>query len=237
MTFDQAYTDEAMTQQITSSLKGNFDEEHGILAHSGTVKVYTEWLTGEWFHIYNAKQFYTNAKSDGHYVLHADLDFSNQIWKPALSFNAFTGSIIGNGHTVKNVNAVQNTSARDRQEYGGLFGQIAAEAVIKDVTFENVSYTLMEGSLAPQSYFGLLAGAIDDGATLENVTVSGILKIDSKRYPANYNLGLLCGTGTHGNISTENITAVEINGDTETPLTVDPNTGLLILPDAQTQAS
>lgn len=232
-TFDKAYTDQDLTQPITETLKGNYNEERGILSHNGTVKIYTEWLTGEWFHIYNAKQFYSNAKADGHYVLHADLDFAGQIWKPNLTSTPFTGSIIGNGHKISNINVLQSAGANERQVYGGLFGQITEQAELRDVTFENVSYTLVEGSRAPISYFGLLAGEIADGATISGVSVSGKLKIDANRYPAAYNLGLVCGTGHFDGIDPSGITCVEINGDEETPLSADPQTGKVTLPAAQ----
>ena len=227
-TFEKAYLDAEMTQEITETLRGNFDEEKGILKHSGTVKVYTTWVEGEWFHIYNAKQFFANSKLNGNYILCADLDFSNQVWKPNLTEGEFTGTIIGNGHKISNIKSIQGASASARQEYGGLFGIIGNSAVIKDVVFENVSYCIEAGSRAPESSFGLLAGMIKEGATFENVTVSGTLKINAYATLNQYNIGLLCGVGAESGISLENIQCVKVDDQTETPLTADAN-GMITL--------
>ncbi len=239
MTFDKAYLDAEKTQQITADLVANVDEARGILDQDKTVKIYTEWLDGEWFHIYDAKQFYDNAKLDGNYVLHADLDFSKAIWKSNLTEKEFTGSIIGNGHKISNINATQTASVQDRQEYGGLFGVIGSTAEIRDVTFENVSYTVKAGTRAPEAYFGLLAGNIAEGAVLENIQISGTLKLSDERYQTKYNFGLLYGMGVYGDIDVSGITCVEIKSadGTETPIAADPVTGVVTVPASQSQAS
>ena len=227
MTFEKAYLDEEMTQEITDTLYGNFDEEKGILQHSGTVKVYTTWREGEWFRIYTAKQFFANSKMNGNYIICADLDFSNQVWKPNLTEGEFNGTIIGNGYKFSNIKSIQGASASARQEFGGLFGSIGANAVIKDVVFENVSYQIEAGSRAPEASFGLLAGAIREGATLENVTVSGKLLINAYTTLNHYNIGLVCGIGNTA-IDQAAIQCFKVDGTTETPLTPDSN-GMITL--------
>lgn len=223
MTFDKAYLDEAMTNELTETLYGNFDEEKGILKHSGTVKVYTTWMEGEWFRIYTAKQFFANSKLNGNYIICADLDFSNQVWKPNLTEGEFTGTIIGNGFKFSNIKSIQGAAASARQEFGGLFGSLGATAVIKDVVFENVSYQIEAGSRAPECSFGLLTGAVRDGATLENVTISGKLLINKYATLLQYNIGLVCGVGSAESIDRNAIQCVVVDGTTETPLTPDAN--------------
>ena len=227
MTFDKAYLDEEMSQELTDTLYGNFDEEKGILQHSGTVKIYTTWMEGEWFRIYNAKQFYANSKLNGNYILCADLDFSNQVWKPNLTEGVFTGTIIGNGFKISNVKSIQGASASDRQEFGGLFGAIGETAIIKDVAFENVSYQIEAGTRAPEASFGLFAGIVYEGATLENVTVSGKLLINAYATLTDYNIGLVCGIGS-SDIDRTNIQCFKVDGTTETPIATDAN-GMITL--------
>ena len=227
MTFDKAYLDAEMTQELTDTLYGNFDEEKGILQHSGTVKVYTTWMEGEWFRIYNAKQFFANSKLNGNYILCADLDFSNQTWKLNLTEGEFNGTIIGNGFKISNIKSIQGAAASDRQEFGGLFGSLGANAVIKDVVFENVSYQIEAGTRAPEASFGLFAGIVHEGATLENVTVSGKLLINAYATLTDYNIGLVCGIGsTH--IDRTNIQCFKVDGTTEAPITADAN-GMITL--------
>ena len=223
MTFDKAYLDADMTQELNGTLYANFDEEKGILQHSGTVSIYTTWVEGEWFHIYTAKQFFSNSKVNGNYVICADLDFSNQVWKPNLTEGEFTGTIIGNGYKFSNIKSIQGASASARQEFGGLFGSIGAEAVIKDVVFENVSYQIEAGTRAPEASFGLLAGVVKEGATLENITISGKLLINAYATLNQYNIGLVCGIGSVGSIDKSAIQCFKVDGTTETPVATDSN--------------
>ena len=204
VTFGAAYLDAAMTQPATGTLAGTWDPVTATLT-TDTVKLYTTWMEGEWFHIYTAKQFFDNSKLDGNYILCADLDFSETVWKPILATNekGFTGKILGNGHTMANISVEQaNTS----QLQGGIFANIGAAAEIRDVKFENVTYTIGAGSRMQGASFGLLAGTVADGAVLEQVTLSGSLVIGAKCFPGDYTVGLVCGTGSVG-VDHANITA------------------------------
>jgi hypothetical protein len=59
-----------------------------------------------------------------------------------------------------------------------LFGQIAAGASVKNVTFENVTLDVKNvAKRVSEAGFGLFAGLIDENATVENVTVGGTYKI------------------------------------------------------------
>ena len=158
----------------------------------------------------------------------ADLDFSNQVWKPNLTEGEFTGTIIGNGFKFSNIKSIQGAAASARQKFGGLFGTLGATAVIKDVVFENVSYQIEAGSRAPEVSFGLLAGAVREGATLENITISGKLLINTYATLNQYNIGLICGVGSAGTIDKSAIQCFKVDGTTETPLTADSN-GMITL--------
>ncbi|MBR3895218.1 MAG: hypothetical protein IKJ35_08770 [Clostridia bacterium] len=206
-TFDKAYLDPEMTQEITERIGGSVDYEKGI-SNTKTIKIYTTWIEGEWFRIYTAKQFYDNSRLGGNYLICADLDFTNQPWAPSLAKGEFRGTILGGGHKFSNITVKQGDA---RQEAGGLFGKLHASAKIEDLTIENVTYTF-SGSINPTgAAFGLLAGTIADGATLSNVSVSGKLQIDAENLITDYGLqghyeiGLLCGEGTYADLSTDGI--------------------------------
>ena len=198
-TFEKAYFDEALTEEITDTVTGSIDYENGI-SLTPTIKIYTTWLDGDWYKINTANQLYKNATLNGNYILTADIDFADEIWPSAFSNGIFKGKIHGNGHKISNVNVVQSNVRT--LEYGGIFGRIGSTCEIKDVIFENVSYTV-KGTLAGgASYFGLLTGSILDGATISNVSVKeGTLYVSPTLYEddmiyskiENFSIGLICG--------------------------------------------
>ena len=227
MTFEAAYLDETMQTPATGTITGSFDPEHGI-AVENTVKLYTTWREGTWFRIYNAKQFKDNSRLSGSYELYADLDFTGQVWSPTLASGVFTGTIVGNGHTIKNVTVAQADTSK---QIGGLFGGLGAEAHMEDVAFENITYSLEAGSRLPDAAYGLLAGTVTEGATLTNVTMSGALKIGKDCIPrTDYNVGLLFGIGSVEGMSHVNITCSMADPDTTSvTFAVDEATGEVTL--------
>ena len=200
-TLTGVYADSDLTVALTDKIGGAVDYEKGISA-TEKIKVYTTWKDGEWVRIYTAKQFYQNSRPGVCFELMADLDFEGQVWSPSLAKGKYTGILEGNGHTIANVTVPQADIA---QMNGGLFGSLEAGAVLRNVTFENITYTMSTGSRLNGASFGLLAGSVNDGAVLENVQVSGKLQIDRSCYPdAAYSIGLLFGT--------ENNKGVDISG-------------------------
>ena len=195
-TFNGAYYDEDGKNQIVSVLEhtGKVNEKTGT-AEDSVMKVYVDWLEGEWYHIYTVEQFLDNASVKGNYEIHADLDFTDENWPSSLTYGNFTGSIKGNGHKFTNIQFAQTNNSKVN---AGLFGNITEEASITDLTFENVIFTLEKGTRVAGATFGLLAGTIAEEAVLSNVNiVNGTLQIDSGCYFGvdDYSIGLLCGSG------------------------------------------
>ena len=75
--YDADGTDAVVTETI--SHPGVIDTTTGTASQT-SMKLYVDYLEGEWYHIYNAEQFADNASLKGNYILHADLDFSEEIW-------------------------------------------------------------------------------------------------------------------------------------------------------------
>ncbi len=196
MTFDGAFMDKEMTQAAPAVLTGAWDAETGVTT-TPTVKVYTAWMDGTWYRVYNAKQLKDNSKLSGNYLLCADIDFEGEVWAPVLTKGKFTGQIVGNGHKISNITVEQ---ADATQTFGGIFGTLEASARISDVTFENVTYKIGIGSRMPAASFGILAGEISSEAVLENVSLSGELIIGVNiNKMCDYSLGLVSGNETdHG---------------------------------------
>ena len=187
-----------------------------VLQDGNDVKVYTTWREGKWYRVNSAKQLYDTVGKQSasnamkiNVELAADLDFADISWPAKWSdgTEAFSGVIEGNGHKISNVSLEQTNF---NQEKGGLFASISADAVISDVAFENISYTIKEGFLKNTNlnrFFGLLAGVLEDGATLEGVTVSGTFNVVNKcMLPNDYSFGLVCGEGEIGDMDLSGIT-------------------------------
>ena len=195
-TFVSAYYDsEGKNAADTQVVHPGTVDESNATAQNATLKLYVDWKEGEWYRITTAKQFADNANIKGCYEILADLDFSNVNWPTGLAYGKFAGTIQGNGHTIRNVNLIQKDNSKNN---AGLFGMLTENAVLKDVTFENVTFTIQAGAKTRDTSFGLLAGTVAEGVTFENVKIlSGKLVIDCDYFlNEEYTIGLLCGSGT-----------------------------------------
>lgn len=225
-TFVSAYLDPEMTKPVTETLSGEIDYEHGISATS-KIAVYTEFAEGEWYRITSAKQF-AATKLSGCYYIEADLDFTGVNWSAALSGGAFTGKIYGNGHKFSNISFIQADNSKTN---GGLFGSIASGAIVKDIAFENVSYTLGAGSRMQAPVFGLLCGTLSDDAVLEGITISSSgFAISGDIYPQEYTIGTLIGSGGNRGIDISGIKVSLTEGsESRISIVTDPASGEITL--------
>ena len=207
-TYAAAYLDAAGTQKIegdTLSHPGTVDTANGM-GKDTALQIYVDYTEGNWFHIYNAQQFISNALADGCYYLHDDLDFTDLIWPTALMYGNFSGTIEGNGHTIQNVSIEQTNNSKVN---AGLFGQLTENARLSDVTFDNIRFTIKAGAMKAGTNFGLLAGTISDSAKLKNAAVKNSkLLIDSGCYfgSDDYAIGLVCGMGDPKALTSAEIT-------------------------------
>ena len=197
-TYKGAYYDEAATQAVdTEKLThpGSVDMATAQ-AKDPVLKVYVDWIQGEWYHIYNTDQFLDNASVNGSYVIHADLDFTDKIWPSALMHGTFNGTIEGNGHSFSNITMEQTNNSKTAT---GLFGGLSETAVIKDLALQNVTLTIKKGTRMAGSSFGLLAGTVSESTVLSGVTIAdSALQIDAAAYfgTDDYVIGLVCGMGS-----------------------------------------
>ena len=197
-TFDGAFLDaegKNPVQTETVAHPGKVDYATGT-AKDSVMKLYVNWMEGEWYHIYTAEQFKDNASVEGNYVIHADLDFSDENWPTSLMHGTFTGTIQGNGHTFRNITFAQTNNSKTS---AGLFGQLSETARLTDITFENVTFTIEKGTRVAGTTYGLLAGSVSGDATLTGVTIlTSKLQIDSGCYfgTDDFTIGLVCGMGT-----------------------------------------
>ncbi len=227
-TFEAAFLDAAMTTAADKTVGGAVDYEHGIISGDATVRLYTTWREGTWFRIYNEKQFYDNSRPGASYTLYADLDFEGKLWATVLSTGDYAGTIEGNGHTIRNVTVIQGDNSKIN---GGLFGQLTSTARISDVHFENVTFCMVAGARLQGPNYGLLAGTVQSGAVLENVTINGTIEIGKSCFrPQTYNIGLVAGAGTVEGIDHSGITVtIEDPANNSARVEVDETTGRVSL--------
>lgn len=199
-TYEAAYLDAAGTQPVATEMlthTGTVDYETGT-AKDHVMQVYVKWQEGEWFHIYNVEQFLDNASVSGSYVLHADLDFTDEIWPSSMMYGNFSGTIEGNGYTIRNVSIEQTNNSKVN---AGLFGSLTEEAKITDLNLENVTFTIKSGTRVMGTSYGLFAGSVSTGTQVSNVTIANsCLQVDSGCYfgTDDYAIGLVCGMGNPG---------------------------------------
>lgn len=202
-TFAAAYTDPDRTEQIVGSLehRGTVDFEHGV-AVGRVQNIYVDYEEGVRFKISTAQQLSENGNAGGIYEISEDLDFQNGkiSWPNAFSLGTFKGQMVGaDGRAVviRNVAVTHNSATSLR---GGLFGSVAEGAVIKGISFENVTFDLANaGTRLRDTCFGLFAGYIEEGAEISAVAVTGgAMKIGPISLGANFNINLLATGQTSG---------------------------------------
>ncbi len=214
-TFEAAYYDQAGTQRIEGTVNhtGKVNEATGT-AENHVMTVYVDMMEGEWFQISTVEQFQKNARPNGSYILHADLDFADTFWPTALMYGNFTGTIEGNGHKIMNVKLLQNDTGRTSI---GLFGALTETAQLKDLTFENINLTIQNGTRMAGTFYGLLAGSASEKAALTNVSIlSGKIQVDaSKVYfgTDDYAIGKVFGSGYANQVDFTGIVCEAINND------------------------
>jgi len=168
--------------------KTEFSWPHKFEAGKDTV-VYVKFLSGVWSLVKDEDGFRTamNSGSANIYLLN-DLDFTGKtLW----TANSYKGILEGNGHTVKinstRIMYVANDNLNDfNSKAGGVFGELAETAYIRNITFEDISFGVnvpeeMESKMiaSGDKFTGLFAGTAKEGAKLENVTISGLLCADT----------------------------------------------------------
>ncbi len=197
-TFAGAWYDPEGLQPVTGETVTHTGslEEATCTPENPVMKLYLKYTEGEWFHIYNVEQFLKNASLTGCYEIHADLDFEEAIWPTALMYGNFSGTVVGNGHTFRNIQITQTNNSKTN---AGLFGALTDTAKISDLAFENVTFTIQAGTRVAGTSYGLFAGSLSSRAEISGVSITnGLLQVDSDCYfgTEEYSIGLVCGTGS-----------------------------------------
>lgn len=213
-TFKKAYLDKDLTQEINTSYEhtGSINYETGEAVNS-TVNVYITLDEGEYYYISEASQLSSNANLNGIYVIENDLDFTGIDWPTIFSLGTFNGKIYskdGNAYKLSNI-SVKHSS--DSAKIGGVFGRISENAKISNVEFENTTLDLAYvGRRNRDASFGLLSGIIESESSIENVKLSGTIKIGGVTLGDNYSINLVANGDNNTNINVTSTIHVVIYG-------------------------
>lgn len=134
-----------------------------------TGELWANTLEGTWTIVEDAEDFPQLYSSTNIWLLE-DIDLGGR----EVSFpSSYSGTIAGNGHTIRNFTITQEMGYSATLSYG-LFRTLTSTAAIRDVTFADVTFTADLSSPRPTEYrAGILAGYAQAGAVLSNVTVTG----------------------------------------------------------------
>ncbi len=202
--FDGFYLDSARQNKLSGTsykLPFVYDEETATIKNT-KLKLYTgyEERVGEWYKIYTASQLEDTANETASYEILADLVFTERVsWPNAFRTGTFEGKIFGNGHTISNI-SIDSTNG----QYFGMFKEITTDAVIENITFDNVVATLDKSYRYPGGRYALFAAVISGDENGERKPFENVNIINSKLVvcasaytieTSDYEVGLLCADG------------------------------------------
>ena len=204
--------------EIKPEYDDEYNNEHGFIVAEGKVLV----SSAEGLQIL-AERMANGELIDGNIVLDGDIDLSELAvatrssavynWTPmGTSEKPFTGTFDGQGHTIKNLNIVEE-AAKEGKAYIGFFGY-AKNATIKNVTFENVNLNIPCLDIDhSQGHIGAVAGSLEGTSTIENVTVKGDIKVYATQ-DANgaSRVAVVAGGNSYGNVTIENVHVIANEG-------------------------
>ena len=138
--------------------------------------LYAKLLKGTWRLVRtpsDVQTMFSRAMQTNYYVLN-DIDCGGL---QVSTRNSFAGQISGgkDGHVISNF-AAKNPVALGNGGKGSLFGDITKDAAFKNVTFKDfsVEFEVRKGQDPDINFF---AKSIDDKATFEKFTISGVLNV------------------------------------------------------------
>ncbi len=219
-TYSEIYTDKECTEKITDATiahTGSYDDSTATVANP-TMKIYCKLLDGIHVRVDSADKLIANANLNGVYTLEGDLDFSGKRWPEVFSEGSFSGKIIGNGYSIKNVTLEQSNNSVTSF---GLFGQISEGAVIKNVTFDNITVNVKAGSRL-NANIGIIAGVLADGVMdsvkLKNSKMVVYTKQIASGTVIKPDYGLVCALGSVSGVDFSVNCGVEFSrfGDADT---------------------
>ena len=137
--------------------------------------------------------------------LTADINLKNENWTPIGYWKTFNGTFDGQNHTISNL----KHHGTEEDCYVGLFGY-TENATIKNLTINNVDLKLVANASWAGGHMGALVGNIEGKTVIENIKVTGDVKIDGDMEQAG--AGRIGGV-VGGNVSNTTFKNVVVNAN------------------------
>ncbi len=227
-TFKSAYLDKDLTNEITDSYEhtGSINFETGE-AINPVVDIYVVYEKGEYYHISKASELVSNANLNGIYEIENDLDFTDLEWPTIFSLGTFNGKLYskeGSTYKLSNINIYHSS---DNAKVGGIFGRISESSEISNVIFENTTLDLAYvGRRNRDTNFGLLSGLIENKDSIQNVELSGTIRIGAITIGDNYSINLVANGDNNQNVLVDDKIHLVVYGTNQGEVfnyTVDPS--------------
>ena len=161
--------------------------------------------------------------TDANIVLDGDIDLAELAaatrsavvsnWTPiGTEEHPFTGTFDGKGKTIKNL-ALVESEAKNGKVHTGFIGY-AEDAIIKNVTFENVYINIPCLDIDhSQGHIGAVVGTIEGTSRIENVTVKGDIQVYATQ-DANgaSRVAVVAGGNSYGDVTMKNVHVIANDG-------------------------
>ncbi|MBQ3593797.1 MAG: hypothetical protein II981_00095, partial [Bacteroidales bacterium] len=170
----------------------------------------------------------TTYNAEGvHVALAANIDMATEDWSVNIGDDCnktFDGIFDGKGYTISNLNGTETAQKADGYVCTGLFGAIFGNAVIKNLTIENVNINTAEytGNNAA-AVVGFVYDFNGKTITIENVTVKGDVNINASGV---YGVGAIVGYSFEG--GAVNIKNCKVVANEGSVITATSGTGAII---------
>lgn len=139
------------------------------------IPVYVRYIEGEWTLVDNADKFISAVKNGKNIYLTCDIDFGGEEINPR-DLSEYNATLEGNEYKISSFSV--SKSGTTFSPTLAIFGELGANADIRNVSFENVTYKLFDVVDRDDVTVKAAALAADmaEGATVTNVTVTGVLE-------------------------------------------------------------
>ena len=143
--------------------------------------VYADIRKGEYTVVSTFAQLETALRGDKNIYLTADIDMTGKKWQ---SFD-FSGEFCGNGYKITGLTLDVKCNKNEGSAYGLLFRTLGKTARLSDLTFEDVRMTVSAVNMPEKGKYEVaaIALAVNEGASLTRVTVTGALTYDISKVP------------------------------------------------------
>jgi len=147
----------------------------------------------------------TKYNAPGVYVvLTDDIDMEDTDWSVNIGDDCnatFDGIFDGQNHTIYNLTSTETAQKADGYICTGLFGAIYGDAVVKNLTIENV--TIDTGDFTGNNVAAVVGFAYSATGSVENVTVQGNIQINANKVDG---VGVIVGYAYGGTLTVKDCT-------------------------------